>query len=171
MEALKEFTIPIEGLKDGVHEFDFQIDKSFFEHFESSPIQDGSFGLKLYFDKRPDMLVLTFDFSGRFMTSCDRCLENIDLSLSDAQQLVVKYSDQAKDDAEIVYITRETQLLNVAKYVYENICLAIPIMKVCDEIDNPPCNDKMLDYLEGSPEEDKTSENPIWEALKNFKKK
>ncbi len=171
MEALPEFTIPIEGLGDGVHQFDFQIDKSFFDHFQNSPIKDGKFDLKLYFDKRPDMLVLTFEFAGSYVTDCDRCLESIDLPVKDSQQLLVKYADEPKDDTEIIYITKETQLLNVAKYAYDCIGLAIPISKVCDEIDDPPCNDKMLDYLDEKEEEENESQNnPIWEALKNFKK-
>ena len=125
--------------------------------------------MKLHFDKRPDMLVLTFEFFGTFKTDCDRCLEVINLPVKDSQQLIVKYSDEAKED-EIVYITRDTPLLNVAKYAYESIGLAIPITKVCDEIETPPCNDKMLDYLDGKEENEKTN-NPIWEALKDFKKK
>ncbi len=170
MEALKEFTIPIEGLGYGVHYFDFQIDKAFFDHFPTSPIKNGNFNLKLHFDKRPDMLVLTFEFKGAFKTDCERCLENINLPLKDSLQIVVKYSDETEEEAEIVYISTETKLLNVAKYAYESICLAIPLIKVCDEIDDPPCNQSMLDYLENVEEEPNT-ENPIWEALKKFKKK
>lgn len=168
MEALNEFTIPIEGLSEGIHFFDFQIDKRFFDHFENSLIKDGKFDMKLHFDKRPDMLVLTFEFSGTFKTDCDRCLEGINLPVIDSQQLIVKYSDQVKED-EIIYIPRSTTLLNVAKYAYESIGLSIPITKVCDNMENPPCNDNMLDYLEKE-DNDENTENPIWEALKNFKK-
>ncbi len=170
MEALKEFIIPIEGLSIGVHQFDFQIDKEFFDHFENAPVEDGNFMMQLHFDKRPDMLVLTFEFTGTFLADCDRCLEAINIPVQGNQQLLVKYSDKATEDAEIVYITKDTPLLNVAKYAYESICLNLPITKVCDAIDNPPCNENMLDYLNRTDEEDEKAGNPIWEALKNFKK-
>jgi DUF177 domain-containing protein len=170
MKALKEFTIPIEGLSDGMHQFDFQIDKQFFTHFEASPIKDGDFELKLHFDKRPDMLVLTFDLTGTFKTDCERCLENINLPVTDSLQIIIKYSDDAVEEDEIIYIPQETKMLNVAKYAYESVILSIPIIKVCDEIDDPPCNEKMLGYLDRNEEKQEDSGNPIWEALKNFKK-
>lgn len=169
MEALKEFIIPIEGLSFGVHQFDFQIDQEFFKHFENSPIEDGNFTMQLHFDKRPDMLVLNFEFSGKFMTDCDRCLEAINYPVTGKQQFLVKYSSQASDDAEIIYITKDTTLFNVAKYAYESICLNLPITKFCDETDKQHCDEKMLDYLDSS-EEDNKADNPIWEALKDFKK-
>ena len=174
MDTLNQFTIPLEGLKDGMHQFDFQIDTEFFKHFEQSPIEDGNFDLKLYFDKRPDMLVFTFDLKGSFSTNCDRCLEAINLPIQNDQQLIVKYADEAGEDADVVYITKGTQELNVAKYAYEFICLAIPMTKVynCEEEENPPCNQEILDQLYNvdEVEEEEESKTSVWDALKDFKK-
>jgi DUF177 domain-containing protein len=175
METLNQFTISIEGLKDGMHQFDFQIDKEFFKHFEQSPIQDGSFDLTLYFDKRPDLLVFTFDFKGSFSTNCDRCLEAINLPLKGNQQLIVKYAESPSEEAEVIYIERGTQQLNVAKYAYEFICLTIPMIKVydCDAEENPPCNQDVLDQLysnNGVDNKKEETKNPVWDALKNLKK-
>ena len=174
METLNQFTIPLEGLKDGMHQFDFQIDGEFFKHFEQSPLREGNFNMMLYFDKRPDLLVLTFDFRGSFNTNCDRCLEAINLPIQGNEQLIVKYAEEPGEDAEVIYITRGTQQLNVAKFIYEFICLAIPIVKTYDcEADlTPPCNQDVLDLLYKNEAEDEKEEtqNPVWEALKNFKK-
>jgi uncharacterized metal-binding protein YceD (DUF177 family) len=173
METLNQFIISLERLKDGMHQFDFQIDEGFFKHFEQSPIQKGNFDLTLFLDKRPDLLVLTFDFKGSFSTNCDRCLEDINLPLSGDQQLIVKYADEPNEDAEVIYITKGTQQLNIAKFAYEFICLAIPIIKVydCENDENPPCNQDVLDqlYREQEVEEKEEIENPVWEALKNLK--
>ena len=175
MEPLTEYTIPIEGLKDGMHEFDFQLDSSFFEHFEAAPIQNGNFTLKLYFDKRPDMLVLVFDIKGSYPTECDRCLAAIDLPVNGQEQLLIKYASQAGEDADVVYITRETKLLNIAKYVYEYVCLSVPMVKTyeCETEKEPPCNQEMLAYLnrEATNEPETETNNPIWEALKGLDKK
>lgn len=177
MEPLNEFTIPIEGLREGIHEFDFQIDNSFFAQFEESMIKKGSFAVKLYFDKRPDMLVLTFDISGSFQTECDRCLVAIDLPIKESQQLLVKYADQASEQDEVVYISRETKLINVAKFTYEFICLSVPMVKVydCEAEEAPPCNDEILSFLEieeqETPAAEEEKDNPIWDALKDLKKK
>ena len=40
MKPLKEFTIPFVGLKVGKHHFDYEIDKTFFEHFEYEDFND-----------------------------------------------------------------------------------------------------------------------------------
>ena len=172
METLNQFTIPLEGLKDGMHQFDFQIDKEFFKHFEQSPIQEGNFDLKLFFDKRPDLLVFTFDFKGSFSTNCDRCLEDIDLPMKNSQQLIVKYAETPSEEAEVVYIERGTQQLNVAKYAYEFICLSIPMIKVydCEADENPPCNQTILDQLYKEEVEEEETKNPVWDALKDLKK-
>ena len=173
METLNQFTIPLEGLKDGMHQFDFQIDRGFFNHFEQSPIQEGNFDLKLFFDKRPDLLVLTFDFKGSFSTNCDRCLEAIELPMKNSEQLLVKYAEAPSEEADVVYIERGTQQLNVAKYAYEFICLSIPMIKVydCEEDENPPCNQAILDQLYNEEEvEEEETKNPVWDALKDLKK-
>ena len=174
MSELNAFTIPLKGLKSGIHEYAFEITDWFFKHFPESPIKEGNFAIKLFFDKRPDMLVLTFDVKGSVKTNCDRCLTAIDLPIQDSQQLLFKYAEEAKEDAEVVYITRNTNVLNVARYIYEYICLAMPMIKVynCEEDEQVPCNEEMLQYLDRSnislqEEQEKQS---IWDELKKFKK-
>ena len=127
MDALKAYSIPIKGLQNGIHQFVFHIDKSFFEHFENTPIEDSNIEMTLSFDKRSDMFVLHFDFQGTVNTNCDRCLAKIDLPLADKQRLLVKFSEtEEMEEADVIFISREDHELNVAKYIYEYICLALP---------------------------------------------
>ncbi len=173
MKALNHFSIPVQGLKNGMHQFDFQVGKAFFAQFENSQIADGNFDIKLYFDKRPDMYVMTFSFEGHIKTACDRCLVDIKLPVKGDDQLMVKFADQPSEDAEIKKKKKGLNELNVAKYVYEFITLAVPILKVydCENDENPVCDQEMLDHLDKSQdqEEEKTS-NPIWDSLKDFDK-
>lgn len=181
MDTLKPFKIPIKGLKPGIHQYQFDVDRLFFSHFEKSPIEEGNIKVELKIDKRPEMLVLDFDFFGKTATSCDRCLANIQLPLTGKDQLVVKFSEIDKeDDEEVVYLPWETPELNVAPFIYENIVLSLPMIKVYDcETEAPqPCDKKMLEYLnndqsipsaEAQGEEPENS-NSIWSELKkNFK--
>ena len=172
MDTLVQYTIPIKGLGPGVHQFDFHIDSDFFTHFENSPIQEGDLQLQLIFDKRADLFVLEFDFQGTVKTDCDRCLTEIDLPISGQQRLLVKFSlEEELEEAEVIYIHPEAQKLNVSKYIYEFICLAMPIIKVydCEEEENRPCNEEMLGYLDIE-EEENTDSNPIWDELKKLNK-
>jgi len=174
MKAFRQFSIPIKGLSIGLTDFNFEIDNQFFESFEDSPIKEGKFDVKTILDKRADMLIFTFDFKGSFKTECDRCLANIDLPISNQEDLIVKYSEEAEEDAEVVYIVRESSEFNVAKYIYEYICLSMPVTNIydCEEEEETVCDLKMLDYLDQKEEEaeKEDSANPFRDALKDFKK-
>jgi uncharacterized protein len=169
MKGLIQFSIPVQGLRDGTHQFDFQLDRSFFAHFEDSPVADGSIRLQLIFDNRPDMKVLLFDFEGTVRSNCDRCLAPIDLPVEGKAQLILKMKQEGEDeldDPDVVYISADDQKIDIAPHVYEFVCLALPMIKVydCEEDDPVPCDEQMLDYLEQSEETEQS--NPIWEDLK-----
>ena len=175
MKAFRQFSIPIKGLSIGLTEFDFKIDNQFFESFEDSPIQEGKFDVKTILDKRANMLIFTFDFNGSFKTDCDRCLANINLPIVNQEDLIVKYSDEEEaEDAEVVYILRESSEFNVAKYIYEYICLSMPVTNIydCEEEEENVCDLKMLDYLDQKEleEEQEKPQNPFLDALKDFNK-
>ena len=173
MDPLIQFSIPVKGLRDGIHQYEFQVDDAFFKQFEQSPISEGLLDLTVIFDKRPDMYILQFDFKGTVKSECDRCLETIDLPLVDSQRLLVKFSEETEqEEADVIFIPRETQQLNVANYVYEYICLSMPLIKTydCENDENAVCNEEMLKYLDEKPAETEET-NPIWEALKKLNTK
>jgi len=118
------------------------------------------------------MLVLDFVLEGTVRTECDRCLATIDLPVKDQQQLIFKYAFEEKEGPDVVYLLHETSELNVAKYIYEYICLAMPMIKVYDCKDENPsvCNDEVTQYLDRENTAiDPDSTNPIWDQLKDLK--
>ena len=172
MKALIEYSIPIKGLSLGVHQYSFQIGPEFFENFENSLVEKGSLQASLSLEKRPDLYVLDFTIDGTVRTECDRCLVAIDLPVAVQQQLLVKVKiADAKEEAEVVYIHPETQQLSVAQYIYEFICLGIPMVKTYDCQDEipQPCDQEMLKFLNSEDSSNESSGNPAWDALKKFK--
>lgn len=170
MDPFLPYSIPIQGLKAGVHRFKYILDSAFFRHFEGSPIAEGLVEVALQLDKRSDMLVLDFQLEGYSEAECDRCTAAIHLPIRDERQLVVKYGDaEGEEDDEVVFIPREAPEFNVAPYLYEFAVLALPITNTYDCADdpNPPCNRDVLKYLENEANEGKT--NPVWDALKGLK--
>jgi uncharacterized protein len=154
MGNLKEFSLPIKGLKNGVHEYDFAIGSDFFKNFESSPVEEGNFNVHLTLDKRDSFFELSFDIDGTIRTECDRCTATIDLPVVDSQYLTVKYSiEEKEEDAEIAYITHDTSEFNVAKYIYEYISLAVPFHKAydCENDDPMPCDFDVLNRINPTP--------------------
>lgn len=173
MDPLVQFEIPVSGLKDGLHPFDFQLNNEFFECFEASPLKEGNVNVKVYFDKRPDMYVITFDIKGAVKTTCDRCLDEFILPIQSSESLMFKFAAEEREEADIVYILKGATSLNIANYIYDYVNLALPMMKTHDDAEEE-CNSEITDYLNNQNQEEETKpqsdKNPIWDALKNFKK-
>ncbi|MBV6441493.1 MAG: DUF177 domain-containing protein [Haliscomenobacteraceae bacterium CHB4] len=169
MNAFVAYSIPIQGLKIGIHHFKFEIDGAFFRHFEDSPVQEGDIHFDLQLDKRPDMLILDFKLKGHIKAECDRCTAQINLPLEDERPLIVKYGEaEGEEEDEVVFISREASEFNVAKYLYEFTVLALPITNTydCQSEPNPPCNFEVLKYLESISGEQKP--DSVWDALKGI---
>jgi uncharacterized protein len=185
MDALIQFSIPVKGLRYGVYEYRFHLEKSFFACFESSPVEDGNVEVLLHFDKQPGMFVLELDISGTVRTDCDRCLAPINLPIRDLASFVVKFSaDDETDDADVVYIHPDTLKWDVSSYVYEYVILAIPMLKTydCENDPSKPCDLDIVGRFLGlsslvtkpdapTPEpEPEASDNPAWDILKSLNK-
>ena len=128
MNSLQAYILPLKGLGDGNHQFDFRVKDDFFQSFESSPIEKGEVSVGVTLDKRPTLLVFDFAFSGRVATGCDRCLANIQLPIEGKNRLLVKYGegDDELSDEDVIYISPETSAWSIAQYIYEYILLALP---------------------------------------------
>ena len=158
---------------DGIHNLEFDIDNDFFKEFEESHLDNGNFKVLIELDKKSDHSIMIFDVDGYTKTSCDRCLENIELPMYGEYKLLFKHSDEGENTDEIVYIHPETSILNLAEYVYEFILLSMPIIKAydCENDEKPPCNFQVLDKL-GLTEQDDSEDNSVkgvWNSLKDLK--
>lgn len=170
MDNLDHFSIPVSGLSNGLHGYDFTIDKAFFQHFEGSPIEVADIKVHMDFEKRYDMYVLDFQMEGTVQVTCDRCLGLFDFPIDDEQSLMVKFDEKESEEADVVYILRSTQKLSVARYIYEYINLAIPMTKTHEDA-GESCDPEMLRYLseeEEIEEEEKPKNNPFGDALKGL---
>ncbi len=172
MKELKPFSIPIRGIGDRMHQFDFQVDDKFFAHYEDSLVKEGKFDITLHLDKRPDMLIFLFEVNGAFQTACDRCLAKINMPVLGTYEIIAKYSEN-EDGGEIIHIHPLAQEINVARFIYEAVCLTVPIVKIydCEAEENPPCDFDSLEYLEIAEEETEVEENPntsLGDALKGL---
>ena len=92
---MREFEIPYVGLKVGVHNFDYEIDRKFFDHFEDSPIHDCAVKVKLEFEKKETFFILKFFIDGNVNVECDRCLVPFNKSIFGDYTSYVKFSENA----------------------------------------------------------------------------
>ncbi len=168
MKALNQYDIQFSGLKPGKHDFEFEIDRKFFESIEYSEIKEGKVNVALEFEKHSTMLVLSFVLKGEVEVPCDRCGEDFLLPLSAQQRLIVKFGDHATEEAEdVITVHRNESEINVAHFIYEYIILALPQKRVHPE---GKCNKEALKRLEKLEEETNKNKNtdPRWDGLKNI---
>src|SRR5436190_23549959 len=93
MIAHNSYLIDFGGLGEGVHEFEFHVDDSFFARFENSLVRQGELDILVTLEKEPGMLLLDFTFSGTIVTTCDRCLDRLELEVEGYNELIARLGD------------------------------------------------------------------------------
>lgn len=168
MDPLRVYSIPIRGLEDGHHQYQFELDASFFKLYENSPVQSGMFEVVVSLDKHSYLSTLDLRISGHFVSTCDRCLVEIDIPISGKYQLVIKDGEGPSDDPDLVFLPLDAYELKMADILYDYTCLSLPIVRVidCDRMENRPCDVNVLKYIQ---KEEKNQQGPgPWDELKNL---
>lgn len=176
MKPLKEFTIPYVGLKIGKHNFDYQIDKKFFEYFEYEDFNNVNVRADLVFEKKTTLLELHFKISGSVNVNCDLTNEPYDQDINGEFDLVVKFGEDYNDDFEDILILPHGEYeINVAQYIYELIILSMPAKRIHPGVEDGTLDSDILEKLEElSPknldDKETTSEetDPRWNTLKKL---
>ncbi len=172
MNYLKQFVIPFTGLKFGVHQYEFVIDDQFFDALDYSMFKKGSLKVGLELNRQERMLIFDITISGDVERDCDRCLDPISYPVESTHKLIFKFGEDWEDlSDEIVIIPESEYEINMAHYLYEFICLALPMQCVHPDDKNgvSTCNPEMLKLLGYHPESHEV--DPRWEALKKLKNK
>ena len=83
MKQLSAYKIPYLGLKLGKHLFDFEIDDTFFEHFEhhEEDLTNFKVFLDIELEKQSTMINIVFKFAGSVDGPCDRCGDLVELEI------------------------------------------------------------------------------------------
>jgi len=175
VKVLDEYEIPIHGLKEGIHNYEYEIGSGFFEHFENPDLPGGDIVLDLTLKKGPQFIELDFHISGTLRLICDRCLELFDYELEVTEKMFLRFGDRFEElDDNVIVIPREESRINIAQYIYEFAALSIPYKKVHPEADknNPGCDPVMLKKLNELKVEKSNLKidtiDPRWDKLKNL---
>ncbi|HXA02581.1 MAG TPA: DUF177 domain-containing protein [Cytophagaceae bacterium] len=176
MIAKRDFDIDIYKLSNQKHDYEYDIDSSFFEDFENSIIEKGKLKVKLTLEKSETFIQSYFHLSGIVELTCDRSLEQYDFYIDQKNKLIFKYAEEFNEITdEIVTIPKDLQKLNMAQYIYEFIGLAIPMKKLHPKFvtkDDQEDAETILIYTTGAekPENEKEETDPRWDILNKLKK-
>jgi uncharacterized protein len=165
------FKLPISGLKEGHHFYDFELGNEFFEEFEGSEIREGNLSVGVELDKRTSHIDLLIKITGKVRLCCDRCLEMFLQPLECENRLVIKYGKTLDDsDPDIIIVPADEIELDIKQYLYEFIHLALPIKRIhpVDANGASTCDPEMLKKLDQHLVNENKMNDPRWDELKKL---
>ena len=175
MKELKEFNIPFVGLKEGNHLFEYQIDNTFFEHFNFEDFNEATINITVTFIKKSTLLELNFKASGSVNVPCDVSGEDFNQQIEGELPLIVKFGHEFNDEGdEIIVLPHEAYQINVAQYVYELVVLSVPSKRIHPQVLDGTMESETLKKLEeletkqNNIVEEESSTDPRWDKLKDL---
>jgi uncharacterized metal-binding protein YceD (DUF177 family) len=168
---LSTYNIEFKGLSEGQHEFDYQIGRSFFEHFENSLLDDGDVKVKIVLDKHSTFLEVHLSLGGTVVLTCDRCLGPYNQRIKGKASLFVKFGDiESEEGDDVIWLHPDDHLLNVAQLIYEYISVSIPLRHVhpVGKDGKEGCDPEMIKKLEEYSRHDSGSTDDRWSELKKL---
>ena len=173
MDKLRNYDISFSGLKTGRHEFRFEIDKEFFQLFDTEQeFTNPKIKVDVLLDKHTTFLEFEIKTEGTVDLVCDITTDIFTHPVGNHLGILVKFGEEYDDSEEdVITIPANDHAFNIAQLIYENVALAIPMKKV-----SPNVSDEDLEILEKfspkeSEEEKEHQSDPRWDALKNLKNK
>jgi uncharacterized metal-binding protein YceD (DUF177 family) len=177
MKKLNEFLIPFIGLKLGKHQFEYQINKAFFESFDYDEFESADIKVSVVFEKKNTMLELNFKHKGTIHVPCDLTNEMFDFPIKGKLRVIVQFGEEYNDDNdELLILPHGEHEINIAQIIYEMIALSIPFRKVHPGIKDGTLDSETLKRLnelrvEEIKEDNKNTEDnidPRWDKLKQL---
>lgn len=188
MKFWRTFDIEVIKFLDGIHEIDFEIGDSFFQHFEDNDlVQEGDLTTRVTMNKGANVIDVDFHIKGKVTLTCDRSLEKFEQPLDFHEKMRYKYgAEELEINEDVIMITRDTPKINVAQLIYEFTLLALPAKKIHPdyrtEMDDEDfegegfyayIDDRATDSDEDSIDKESEDEvtDPRWDLLKKLKNK
>ncbi len=173
MTQLVKYNIAFKGLAEGSHEFEYLIEKKFFEFFAGGIADDGIVNVKVTLEKQSALMVLWFHVNGTVKIQCDRCLDLFDQPIESENKIFIKNGEENFDEGDdVVWVGQGDNQINVAKLIYDFIILSIPIKHIHSEEPKGKnnCNPAMLERLNKieTSDSDIKETDSRWDELKKL---
>jgi uncharacterized metal-binding protein YceD (DUF177 family) len=169
-----DLKIAFRGLKEGKHEYEYSLGKSFFESFEDSEFSDGNLLVNVTLIKRPSGIETFFSIKGEVKVACDRCLDEFFCPIEYDGKLFFEFGQVSEEVShELIMIGETEDYINLGNYIYEFALLSLPVQRIHpdDEEGNSLCNAEMIArFTDGEENTDESDEgnDPRWDKLKDL---
>jgi uncharacterized metal-binding protein YceD (DUF177 family) len=160
------------GLKQGLHEFKFDLDNTFFEHFDYTDFNSCKIDTKVILNKKANLLEFNFSSFGKINLNCHVSNEPFDFTHQNEMNLVVKFSSEMiNDNEEFLVLPIGASQINVAHYIYEMIILSLPIKITHPGVEDGSLESETLNALrkyENNVHNKNNKIDPRWDKLKDL---
>jgi uncharacterized metal-binding protein YceD (DUF177 family) len=148
MKKLNEYLIPFVGLKLGKHQFEYQINKAFFDHYEYDEFESAAIQVDLVLEKKSLMLELHFKHKGTVCVPCDLTGEMFDLPIQGNLKVVVQFGEEFNNEnEELLIVPHGEHQVDVSQYIFEMIALSVPLKRVHPGVTDGTLKSAALDKL------------------------
>jgi len=176
MKSTNEYLIPFIGLKVGKHQFEFKINKKFFDEFSFDEFENCEVTVEVVLEKKTTMLEINFKHKGTVNVPCDLTGEPFDLPIKGKIKLVVQFGDEFNNDNdELLILPHGEYQIDLSQYIYEMIVLSVPQKRVHPGVKDGTLQTEALQKLnelqvkEVKKEEKKENDtDPRWDKLKQL---
>ncbi|CAM2872638.1 Uncharacterized metal-binding protein YceD, DUF177 family [Flavobacterium succinicans] len=183
MNKRKEFVIPFVGLKLGKHQFEYQINRAFFEIFDFNEFEKSNIKVKVVLEKKANLLELDFKHKGTIEVACDLTGEEFDLPVKGKIKLIVRFGETFNNDNEELLILPFGEFeIDIAQYIYEMIVLSVPLRRVHPGVKEGTLQSEALEKLselsvkkevkeknnKNTEQQNKDNIDPRWDKLKQL---
>ena len=173
MSKVKGFSVKFIGLKEGTHNFQFPLSKSFFETFKYSEFNSADINVDLVLVKKSTIIELSLKGTGSVNINCTLTNEPFDYQINSKLDLLVKFGDSYDDENdELLVLPHGSHSIDLDQYFYEMIVLSMPIRNVHPDVENGTIDSEILNRLkEFDINKEKNSNfDARWDKLKELKK-
>lgn len=168
MREQETLKINVTGLKQGISTLEVDLSDDFFNVMEAPEIRGGRVSVMVEISRCDDTFDVSVRAEGVVTVGCDRCLDDLDVSIDTTSHLVILLGDEDAEQDDRLIVNAANPVADLSWYVCEQIVLAIPIKHVHQPGD---CDDAMISRLDelnadrSSDGEPETSIDPRWSAL------
>jgi len=179
MDKIAKYNVAFTGLKNGKHDFVFDIGQEFFDLFESeNEFTGANIVASVSLGKHSSFMKFEIKIEGSVILVCDISGSEYFQHISGGTNVIVKFGERYDDtDGEMITISRNQSEFNVAKLIFEVVVLSIPMKRLSPDLTDE--NFKILNdftpkidegYLDDFHKNSNDDLDPRWSMLRKLKK-
>ncbi|MEJ6588400.1 MAG: YceD family protein [Crocinitomicaceae bacterium] len=161
---IKQLDIPFVALKQGIHNFSFEVENAFFEAFPYSIIDEGFISVELSLDKKDTLMVGDYKIFGSVVSTCATCNDVVEVPINGTMTLYYKFGLEKEDDENLIVLPPEAYKFNPAQQIYELITVSLTSNPKHEEGE---CNEEVVSLIKSYQRGIEKSDDidPRWDQL------